>query len=405
MIHQKIADWTARHRRVSALGLFAGLSLAVLFSGIARVAETPAAGATGRLDRIAPGAMGEVRFELAKIGMDRIDVDPATARAALSGVPLGSDPLAALAAQSLADDPRGSSGKEAALLAEALRRDPRSRSARILMLRQMAANGDLKGAFDQLAVFSRLNPGLVEAIMEAITARVGTVGQVDDALAAIAGHDGLYQPFVNRMVGKRKPPEVVLRLSQKLPAKVIAQPEIRRSVVRQLADAGLYADARKVWQQGNPGSSAGLVHSPDFADRTAPPPFNWQLFVGPTGAAELAKNGGLTIAYYDRNPGLLATQLLTLVPGGYQALADYEVLGGTADNVRLRIICQGSGTVLGEAALIQRKPGLNRLSLRFSVPATSCTGQMLAISGVATEERGEKQLLVKRVDVTAGGGK
>ncbi|MFM5949480.1 MAG: hypothetical protein ACKOPM_09680 [Novosphingobium sp.] len=405
MIHQKISDWTAGHPKVSALVLLAGLSFAVLFSGIARVAESAAAGATGRLDRIGPGALGEVRFELAKIGMDRIDVDPAIARSALRGVPLASDPLTALAAQSLADDPRGRSGKEAALLAEALRRDPRSRPARILMLRQMAANGDLKGAFDQLAVFSRLNPGLVEAIMEAITARVGNVRQVDDALTAIEGHDGLYLPFVNRMVGKRKPPEVVLHLAQRLPAKFVAKPEIRRSIVRQLVDAGLYADARTFWQQGNNGQSNGLVHSPDFADSAAPPPFNWQLYVGPTGAAERARSGGLTIAYYDRNPGFLATQLLTLRPGTYQVQADYEVLSGTADNVRLRVVCLGGGTVLGEAALVQRKPGRNGLKLNFAVPATSCSGQMLAISGVATEERGEKQLLVKRVDVTAGGGK
>ncbi|HQV02566.1 MULTISPECIES: hypothetical protein [unclassified Novosphingobium] len=405
MIHQKIANLISGHPRVSSLGLFAGLSLAVLFSGIARVAETPAAGASGRLDRIAPGSLGEVRFQLAKIGMDRVDVDPATAQIALRGVPLASDPLAALAARGLADDPRGSSGKEAALLAEALRRDPRSRPARILLLRQMAANGNLKGAFDQLAVFSRLNPGLVEAIMEAITARVGTVRQVDDALSAIAGHDGLYLPFVNRMVGKRKPPEVVLHMAQKLPAAVIAKPEIRRSVVRQLVDAGLFSDARRLWQQGLPNAGVRLVHSPDFADRAAPPPFNWQLYVGPTGAAERARNGGLSIAYYDRNPGLLATQLLTLVPGSYQAMADYEVISGTPDNVRLRIVCQGNGTVLGEAGLVQRKPGLNRLSLNFSVPGNGCNGQMLAVAGVATEERGEKHLLVKRIDVVAGGSK
>ena len=405
MIHQKVADWTAKHSKLSAIAMIAGLTLVTLFAGIARVAESPAAGATGRLDRIAPGALGEVRFEIAKIGMERIDVDPVAARSALSGVPLASEPLTALAAQGLADDPRGRSGKEATLLAEALRRDPRSRPARILLLRQMAANGDLKGAFDQLAVFSRLNPGLVEAIMEAITARVGTVRQVDDAMAAIEGHDGLYLPFVNRMVGKRKSPEVVLHLSKKLPASVIAKPEIRRSVVRQLVDAGLYADARTLWQQGNSGKSSGLVHSPDFADRAAPPPFNWQLYVSSTGAAERARNGGLTISYYDRNPGFIATQLLTLAPGGYQAMADYEVLGGTADNVRLRVICQGSGTLLGESALIQRKPGINQLRVAFAVPASGCAGQLLAISGVATEDRGEKHLLIKRIDVTAGGVK
>ena len=404
MIHQLAANLAARYRKTAALGLFGGLSLLVLFSGIARVAETPAAGATGRLDRIAPGALGEVRFGLAKIGMERVDVDPDIAQAALSGIPLASDPLTALAATGLNDDPKGSSGKEAALLAEALRRDPRSRAARILLLRQKAANGDLKGAFEDLAVFSRLNPGLVEAIMEAITARVGTERQVDDALAAIAGHDGLYLPFVNRMVGKRKPPQVVLRLARTLPANVISRPEIRRSVVRQLVDAGLFADARQVWQKGNTANGSGLVHSPDFADQAAPPPFNWQLYVTPTGAAERTKTGGISIAYYDRNPGNLLTQLLTLSPGSYRVTADYESLGGTADNVRLRIACQGSTSLLGEGALIQRKPGQNQVVVGFAVPASGCSGQLLAVSGVASEDRGERQLLIKRIDVSAGAG-
>lgn len=383
--------------------LFLVLASASLLAGIARVAQTPAAGAEGGLGRIAPGALGIIRFDLAQVGAKQIEVDPATARQALGGMPFASDPFTALAAEGLVQNPKGT-GKETALLQEALRRDPRSRTARILLLRQMAASGDLAGAFNQLAVFSRLNPGLVATIMEAITTRITTPQQVDEALAAIDDHAILYRPFVMRMSGKRKNPDVVARLAERLPANVLTDPEVRASMVNQLVQAGEYAAARNLWQKGNPTGASGLIHSPDFADVKASPPFNWKLTVDSTGAAERQRSGGLSIAYYDRNPGPLAEQLLTLPPGTYRVVSDFERLGGTADNVRLQIKCHGSGTVLGEAPFTARKPGSNRLSLDFAVPAFKCPGQVLAVSGVASEDRGETQLQIQKIELTGIGG-
>lgn len=387
-------------RLAAAAALFVALAGATLLAGIARVAQTPAAGAQGGLGRIAPGALGMIRFGLAQVGTQQFEVDPGTARQALRGMPLASDPLTALAAEGLIRNPKGTD-KETALLQEALRRDPRSRTARILLLRQVAASGDLAGAFNQLAAFSRLNPGLVATIMEAITVRITTPQQVDEALAAIDDHAVLYRPFVMRMSGKRKNPDVILRLTERLPANVMADPEVRASMVGQLVQAGEYAVARNLWQKGNPAGASGLLHSPDFADTKAQPPFNWKLTVDSTGAAERLRGGGVSIAYYDRNPGPLAEQLLTLNPGAYRVVSDFERIGGTADNVRLQIRCHGSGAVLGEAAFVSRKPGLNRLSMNFAVPAFGCPGQVLAIAGVASEDRGETQLQVQRVELTA----
>lgn len=391
-------------RLLGFITLFVALAAAIFLAGIARVAQSPAAGASGGLERIAPGALGVIRFELAQIGSGRIAVDPALARRALGGLPFASDPFTALAADGLSRNPKGTTGREAALLAEALRRDPRSRTARILLLRQLAASGDLEGAFSQLAAFGRLNPGLVETIMEAITSRITTPRQVDEALAAIDQHEALYRPFVKRMSTKAKPAEVVLRLAERLPAHVMTDPDTRGYVVEQLVKSGQYAVARNIWQRANPSGASGLVHSPDFSDSAASPPFNWKLAVDSTGAAERNRGGGLNIAYYDRNPGPLAEQLLTLGAGLYRLRAEFEVLGGTADNVQLVLACIGSEKPIAAIPFTAGKTGINRRAMDIAIPALGCPGQTLSISGVASEERGETQLLVRRIDLTAKGG-
>jgi len=399
----RILNFFQARPRASAVLVFAALTAAILFANFTLAAATPGAGASGRYGNYGPGYLGVTRFQLAKVGVDRVDIDDNVARLALRGVPLASEPFTALAARSLMNDPRGQTGSETKLLEEALRRDPRSRTARMLLLRQMAATGDLGGAFDQLAILNRLNSRLVETIMEAITTRITTPQQVDDALKAISGHDELYQPFVNRMTGKRKPPEVVLRLAERLPERVMARPTIRNAVIRQLVDAREFSAARNLWQQGNRGGTSGHVHSPDFRDTVAPPPFNWQLFVDSTGAAERQRDGGISVIYYDRNPGPLATQLLTLAPGSYAATAEFEVVSGQADNVRLQLRCEGTNAVLAEGALIATKPRINTIRLNAMVPGNGCSGQVLAVVGSASDQRGQTQLIIQRVDISAGG--
>lgn len=392
-------------RGLMAGGALSGLVLAVLLSAAVRVAEGPAAGASGRDNGPGPAALGVLRYELSRIGNGRPRLDAETAARALATVPLASDPFTALAALGLDGKIKADPARNAALLEEALRRDPRSRTARILYLRQLAMKGDLKGAFDQLAVLWRLNPALVEQVMDGLSGQINSPRRVDQALEALRGHDSLYLPFVTRMTGKNKPREIVDRLAERLPTSALSNPELRAALVRQLVDAGSFQRARQVWAGGLKRPSKGLVHSPDFTDADAPAPFNWKLEVNSTGSAERAKGGGLNVAYYDRAPGPLAAQILVLAPGSYRATIAYETLGGTVRTVKLQVTCRGTGAVLGEAWLAPRRSGQAPLVVPFTVPASGCAGQVLAVTGVASEERGEVQLAVSRIDVVAGGSK
>lgn len=387
-------------RKLLAGGVLAALTAAVLAANTARVAETPAAGAGSQLSALGPGALGSLRFELSKLGTGKPELDKDLAQRALLSSPLSADPFIGFAFLGLRDNPKGTIGNEDKMLLEALRRDPRSRTARVLRLRQLAASGELKPAFQELAILQRLNPQLVDVVMSSIAQRIATPLNVDQALDAISGHDSLYLPLVASMGGKEKTPEVVVRLAERLPARVLDDPDTRKNLIKHLVAVGAFSQARTVWSRGM-AAGGGLVHSPDFSDARAPAPFNWLLSVNTTGAAERSKDGGIYVSYYDRQPGALVSQLLTLAPGSYRATAEFDVISGGADNVRLRVSCHGQTGYLAEIPLRQ---GSRSVALPFAVPAQGCNGQILALFGAASQKRGEMQVSVRRIDVVPAGG-
>ena len=149
-------------------------------------------------------------------------------------------------------------------------------------MRARAADGSIQTQFCEPVGHVQVSGDYVES-WQPQPMRPAGLQKSRDIAKAVTDED---ESFVNRMIGKRKPREVTLRLAETLPADVIARPVIRNAVVRQLVDAGEFAVARNLWQRGNKGGASGLVHSPDFADVAAQPPFNWQLIVGPTGAGK-----------------------------------------------------------------------------------------------------------------------
>ena len=384
-----------------AAATFALLVGAILLSNAVRVLESPVA--AGKPSGWGPADLGRIRGQLANLQGKQSEFDEAGARRALASTPLASEPFTAIAAASLAEDPRGKTGREAALLAEALRRDPRSRAARILLMQQLAVSGDLQGSFAQLEVLYRLNPVLVTQAMDSIAQLVDTPKRMDVALAALSGWSNLYEPFIVGMVGKNKPREIVERLARGLPADVLARPGIRRSIVGQLVDVGEFALAKSIWLAGHGKNSTGLAFSPDFSDRRTPPPFNWQLFETTSGAADFVKDHGLSVSYYDRSPGRLARQVVTLPPGSYRLYVEFKLVGGSVDNVRLQIICFGAATALAEISLFAPGPGWRKAESGFQVPAQACDGQELAILGVIAKQRSETEVQLRRVDILPGG--
>lgn len=395
--------WTrsALSRRLVAAAIFVALTGAILVANAVRVAESSAL--VSKRIGWGPAELGRIRGQLGEMQANRFDIDGLSARRALASSPLANEPFAAIAAASLIKDPRGTTGREAALLAEALRRDPRSRAARILLMRQMAARGDLNGAMAQLDKLFRLNPVLVTQAMDSIARLVGTPQQMDTALTALSGRSNLYEPFVDGLVGKNKPREVLVRLAQGLPPAILARPGVRRSIVGQLVDVQEISLAKSIWQAGNGKVSKGLVFSPDFSDRQTPPPFNWQLFQSASGAADFGKVRGLGVSYYDRSPGRLVRQVVSLPPGRYRLRVDFRKISGSANNMRLRVTCYGAAVALVEIPLFANDSTLRKAEAGFEVPQQACDGQDLAVWGVISEQRSETEVELLRVDILPGG--
>ena len=390
-------------RRLLAVAVGGAVAAAALVGWVGQVAESRGARAAAALGGIGPGKLGQVRgLELGADGEIPAGI-AAAGRRALPDNPLAFEPFFAVAAEHFRDKRSTGSPQDGVLLREALRRNPRSREARLLLMRHAVGRGDLRDAIDQLAVLNRLNTGIVEQLMLALGNAISTPRQVDEAVAALGPHGELYHPFLRGFAIARKPAPLITRLIGAMPRSALADPAVRVIAINQMVQAQAFAEARALWASGQASGGNGLVHSPDFADRTAPPPFNWQLEESSTGVAERAATGGLMAEYYGRESGLLASQLLTLAPGNYRALLDYRTTSGTPGGMALQLRCAGGGAVLGQVPLRAAVGTGQKLALEFTVPGAECRGQSLALVGLPLEERNAQAIEARSLGVERGG--
>lgn len=392
-------------RRLRALATGLALGAAALFATAGRLAETPVAAANPLLSAIGPGGLGTLRAAMAAQEKGVPAGLPAKGRAALAGSPLAYEPFLAGAAEGFRRPGASGSTAEAKLLAEAVRRNPRAREARMLLLRHGLATANLGMAVEQLALLTRLGNPDGHRMIEALGATVTSPRQVDETVAAFNRFPDLYDDFLQGFAKRPKPRETSVRLAQRLPDAVMANAHRRGLVLGVLVDAGAFAEAKALWQRHAGGKPGGTVHSPDFTDARAQPPFNWELAENEVGAADRTPGGGVSLVYYGREQGSLVRQLLTLPAGTWRAVVSYTVEateGGDAGVIFLRLRCAGTPSVLGEMPLRAATGNSARAALTFTVPA-GCEGQYLSLEGVTAEGHVREEILVRRIDVAGAG--
>ncbi len=393
--HQRGAN--SGNRPLAILAGAALLALA-LFAHLGRLAESPAAARVPGLSMIGAGKVGQLRGlildenSLPPVGSERI------AREALAGAPLAYEPFFVAAAAGFRNVRSNGSAADAALLTEALRRNPRAREAHFLMLRHAVGAGNLTQAIEELAVMNRLTGGIADKLMPAVGMAVRNVRQANDVAAALGPHPELLESFFRGFADSPKGPDVSIALVTRLPRTALADPAVRDAAIAELVHAQAFVQARELWGAGIGGSS-GLVHSADFADSKASPPFNWALQENTSGVAERAKGGGVSVDYYGRVPGALVSQLLTLQPGLYKARIEYRTESGSPGALGLQLQCVGAEAMIFDQPL-SAKPGLLQvLNVTFPVPVSGCKGQYLSVAGRVQESRDPQAVWLRRLDV------
>jgi hypothetical protein len=393
--HYESADSGNRTLAVLAGALLLALAL---IAHLGRLAESPAAARVPGLAMIGAGKAGQLRGLI----LDANGLPPAgsqsIAREALAGAPLAYEPFFVAAAAGFREVKSNGSAADAALLGEALRRNPRAREAHFLMLRHAVGTGNLTQAIEELAVMNRLTGGIADKLMPAVGMAVRDVRQASDAAAALGPHPELLESFLKGFAQSPKGPDVSIALVTRLPRTALFDPEVRDAAIAELVHAQAFTEARALWGAGIGGGN-GLVHSADFADSIASPPFNWALQENTSGVAERAKGGGLSVDYYGRVPGPLVSQLLTMPPGRFKAHIEYRTESGSPDALGLQLQCVGNDSLIFVQPL-SAKPGLLQvLTVTFSVPVAGCKGQYLTVAGRVQESRDPQAVWVRRLDV------
>ncbi|HVR89980.1 MAG TPA: hypothetical protein VHG29_02655 [Novosphingobium sp.] len=383
-------------RRATALAAALGLGILALLGLTGRVAERPHA--PSALDAIGPGKLGALRsLRLNPDGRPARGI-AAVARSAMTGNPLAFEPFFGIAAAGFSNTATGSL-HDGALLREAVRRNPRAREARALLLRQAVGQRKLPEAINQLAVLNQLGSAPIDQLMLALGKAIVTERQVTDVVAALAPHPELYAPFLRGFGAAAKPAALTVRAITDLPPKAMGDPIVRQLAISQLVGAGEFGAARALWRARLAKPSTGLVHSPDFIDTRAPPPFNWDLTINEIGAAERDIGGGLLVDYYGRLAGVLASQLLTLAPGQYVAVLDYRSTSGAPGNLALELRCATGDVLLAARPLDGKIEVAQTIRLGFAVPSGACPAQALRLVGRLGEVQEAQRIDVRRLDV------
>ena len=390
-------DAEAPHR-TRAVAVAVLLLAVALLSHVGRLGESTVAASIPGISLIGPGDIGKLRA----LPLDANGLPPrgseALAGAALASAPLSYEPFFVAAAAGFRGNNAPGTAADAALLRESLRRNGRAREAHYLLLRNAVSAGNIKEAIGEIAVMNRLTTGVTDKLMTALGEAVTSERGADDAVAGLAPHGELFGPFLIGYAQKPKPAALSVYLIKRLPRAAFAEPKVRDLAVSILVGAQAFAEARSLWGAA-PGSSA-LVNNPDFAGTLAHPPFDWTLVENSTGVAEHAAQGGLSVAYYGREPGPIASQLLTLAPGRYKARIEYRSESGSPGALGLGLRCAGTGTNLFEQPLIGKIGTMQFLTISFAVPAAGCAGQLVSIAGRVQESRDPQQAMIRRFDVT-----
>lgn len=311
-------------------------------------------------------------------------LDPAmlsNVRRAAVAAPLDARSFLILGHQQILD---GEPSRAVATLEAGQRLDPRQRLIHLLLVDRYLRTGDVGDATAQFSVMARL--GGAGPIAPAI-AQMSVAPDTRDAVRRVLRSDpNLEQDVLVDLAKSDASPTTVFD---------IASPNAKQSagglenwglvLINRLVEHGDYVEARRVWQRVYRLSDtqvAAALFNANFQKLAAAPPFNWLLIANGVGAADM-RNNSLSVDYYGRENGDLASQILVLPPGSYQFSFKVEGSKTGAGPTLAWVLRCASGSKADLMRINASGSGQQRfVATRFNVPP-NCPAQRLAFIGEA----------------------
>jgi hypothetical protein len=327
------------------------------------------------------------------------------AQAGLAEAPLAYEPFYIAARQA---EQAGQRDRAIAIMEEARRRRPSFTPARMQLMAYYAQAERIEPALAEMNLLLRKSVDLRRVILPEML-RLLPVAEGREALASMLATNPEWRSDFFYAAGQRGiKPEHARALYEAVRAK---NPKVdlameRELVFQAMVASGDYAGARNAWVQTLPRAERAanaVIFDGSFRGLKGARPFGWMLHDSELGRAEPAHGDGRTyldVAYFGGRDTVLAEQVLALRPGTYEMRVSARS-GGNVNTAQLywRVTCLPSDAPRGSLDLGRAGHQYTKFVTRFTVPASGCTGQKLALVAEAGEVASTINLEVTGLEV------
>ncbi|MEO7815032.1 MAG: hypothetical protein ABIR87_06260 [Sphingomicrobium sp.] len=281
-------------------------------------------------------------------------------------------------------------------------RDPRAPAARYFLADRYLRTNRIAAGLNEMAVLVRLSEKASQPLGPALAAYAKTPGAIPNLRQFFRAAPGNRDLTLSILAQDPANTQLVLALAPPLPIHQVPPPDWQGILVRSLVVAGNFAAADDLWRRINGIRDRGLLYDPQFRDRSAAPPFNWQLASSNAGVAEAAGGGGLDVIYYGREETTFATQLLRLGPGTYRLAMRVEAPVSARGLTWVLSCATGTSQKLLSLPLDGAVKGV--VAGKFVVPASDCPAQNIVLRGLPVDSQETAQVTVSNLSLTAAPG-
>jgi hypothetical protein len=268
------------------------------------------------------------------------------------------------------------------------RLEPRDRLIHVLLLDRYLRTNRYAEAAAQFSVSSRL-VGEAQGPIAAAMAQFSLEPATREAVRRTLASDPVLERAVLSTLAKSNTtPSTIWSLASPAAKHDAGNPESWGPVlVKRLVDTGHFAEARATWQNIyglSPAQTRSAIYDAGFRKLPGSSPFNWTLIADGTGAADI-QDGTLSVNYYGRNTGELASQLLILTPGTYRfeiTVEGSKTGPGPSLSWSLRCATDSKAELMSLAAIATGVR--HRIGANIAVPS-GCPAQQLTLMGNAGE--------------------